>query len=154
MEQASVAEEAQQCLITMLQEKLQTVDTFSLNQFWPIYREFVQISFGLSQEDDLLLFECSTGSSNTCRSGSSLSFIRQFSLTTSEGAYDHMEQMECNFSYEASSIFIHTSEELWSEATDTNNGFGPYLSLIEALPVFQSVVMASPIKVEFWSSKI
>ena len=154
MEQASVAEEAQQYLMTLLQKKLQTLDTFSLSQFWPIYREFVQVGFGLSQDDDLLLFECSTESPNTNLSALSLSFMRQFSLTTSNGDYDSMEHMGCNFYYEPPSIGVRTSEEIWSEATDTDNGFGAYLSRIEALPVFQSVAMEAPVKVEFWNCKI
>jgi hypothetical protein len=122
-------------------------DATSPMETWPVFKAFTRLPVQCA--DDGVLFQCGvydfTGQELFC-----FDFVRQFSIET-DGEYDHMEQLHCEFTCEPHSGLRSLQATVWAYDFTT---LGDYFRHVEQLQEFREGLQGTGWKTDVYQEVV
>ena len=123
--------ETEDHLLRLLADAQINLSRPSVLQVWQVCKTFAEMTVDCAS--DALLFQ--SGLYDFAgRELFYLDFVRQFAIEDSEGEHDHLEQLHCEFSFEAHAGLCELETNLWSSACDS---LVEFYGRVEALDEFR-----------------
>ena len=112
----------------------------SMTETWAVFKRFAAITIdGIEDEDDGFLFDWRTYREEREEPERFvIHFLRQFSMSSESGEYDHMEQLHCLFNFESTqeSRALGSGHDWWFRSERQRN-LDDWIAEIESLPPFE-----------------